>query len=240
MLAKPFLMIKSWQKSTIGSWWSPHPGRLRCASVCETLGVATPGWSMWFPDWWKVGLASQTMKIEQLENGGWDVENLEIWGNYMFVFHLSHSGSTFRSFWGLLEGFNHIWDGPQWQIFLFRQLEPGTFQCVMLPEKGLHQTCRSPIALKEETVMFDGWKTWHLGFSCTSIHKSSIFTRFNRIFHHKPSSWIQLLGTPIWRNPHSEVAGKGHWWAKLFRTTFATAFRGLGFEKALGMRPQKL
>ena len=134
LLAKPCLMIRSWQKSTIGSWWSPHPGRLRCASVCETLGVATPGWSMWFPDWWKVGLASQTMKIEQLENGGWDVENLEIWGNYMFFFSIYPILET------LFALFGDYWKGstifgmiPNDKHFWFRQLEPGTFQCVMLP-----------------------------------------------------------------------------------------------------------
>lgn len=135
------------------------------------------------------GGPSRLPDYEDFDSWKMVVEMLKTWKYEVITccfFHLSHSGNTFRSFWGLLEGFNHIWDGPKWQTFLFRQLEPGTFQYVMLPEKGLHQTCRSPIALNEETVMFDGWKNMTFGFfSC--IHKSSIFTGFSRIFMDFPS-----------------------------------------------------
>ena len=80
---------KKWQKSTIASWWSPHPGRLRCASVCETLGVATPGWSMWFPGgrWakppprlWRSN--SWKMVVEMLKTWKYEV----ITCNYMLFF----------------------------------------------------------------------------------------------------------------------------------------------------------
>ena len=96
--------------------------------------------------------------------------------------------------------------------------------------KGSIRPAGLPSLMKKQWCLM-GEKTWHLMFFLYPqiIHCLRDLAGFSNIFHHKPSSyWVP----PIWRNPHSEVAGKGHWWAKRFRTTFATAFRGLGFGDA--------